>query len=592
MRWIKLGVFLLLIAAVVAASLLFKDPLAERGLEAALEGVFRARAEVDGLHLGLLRGRIEFRSLAVADQQEPMTNLFQLGPTEAEIDLGQLLRRKVVIESVSCSDIRWGTARAASGALPGAEAGAAPPAAKPGGGLALPGLEQLGFDPQALLAAEKAKLKSPAAYEQANASLKDGSERWQARAGSLGQKVDKLGEGVEAIRKIDFRAVKSLDEARRSYEAVEGLAPVLADAQKDLKGATDDFKADFGKLRAGVSGANALLEQDVRYLRSRVSLPEGGLKGAVSALARGVAEKKLGRFSSLAFRALDAAGRMREGGSGSKTKVKPAKSRVARREGRDVPFPTRAYPSFLLESFAFSVRPEGASLAGEIKDLSSNPELWGKPASFRADYSAGGRSVQASGEIDAREAATRAWVQAEGDGLDFALSGLPLIGTAAGSYEFETTADVVRDGVTGRAVVTTGPVRTGEAQDVAGRIVREAIAGARAVTLDIGYRMSGGDFALTLRSNLDDEVSRQLASRLADLKADYQKQAEEELRRSLAPELARAQEQIASLDKTGGRVAALDARADGYRKEIDAKKSEYTAALTRLGGGRLRLPGF
>ncbi len=409
---------------------------------------------------------------------------------------------------------------------------------------------------------------------------------------SLGQKVDKLGEGVAAIQKIDFRAVKSLDEARKSYEAVEGLAPVLADAQKDLAGAGGDFKGDLGKLRAGVSGASALLDQDVRYLRSRVSLPEGGLKGAVSALARGVVEKKLGRFSSLAFRALDAVSRMREGGSGAKAGGKPAKSRVARRAGRDVPFPTRTYPSFLLESFAFSVAPEGASLAGEIKDLSSNPELWGKPVAFRADYRAGGRSLRASGEIDARETATRARVQAEGAGFDFALSDLPLIGTAAGSYGFETTADVARDGVTGKAAVTTGPVRAGEAQGVAGRIVRDAISGAKAVSLDIGYRMSGGDFAMTLGSNLDDEVSRQLASRLADLKADYQKRAEEELRKSLAPELARAQEQMASLDKTGGQVAALDGRTQGYRKEIDAKKAEHTAALTRLGGGRLRLPGF
>ena len=83
-----------------------------------------------------------------------------------------------------------------------------------------------------------------------------------------------------------------------------------------------------------------------------------------------------------------------------------------------------------------------------------------------------------------------------------------------------------------------------------------------------------------------------LASRLADLKADYQKQAEEELRKSLAPQLARAQAQTASLDKTGGQVAALDGRTRGHRKEIDARRSEYMAALTRLGGARFRLPGF
>ncbi len=90
-----------------------------------------------------------------------MTNLFQLGPTEAAINLGQLLRRKVVIESVSCSDIRWGTPRAASGALPEAAAGAAAGGAKSGGGLALPGLEQLGFDPAGAARRRKGEAQEP-----------------------------------------------------------------------------------------------------------------------------------------------------------------------------------------------------------------------------------------------------------------------------------------------------------------------------------------------------------------------------------------------------------------------------------------------
>ena len=99
-------------------------------------------------------------------------------------------------------------------------------------------------------------------------------------------------------------------------------------------------------------------------------------------------------------------------------------------------------------------------------------------------------------------------------------------------------------------------------------------------------------FALTLKSSLDEEIGRQLASRLADLKADYQKQAEAELRKSLAPQITRAQEQLGALGATGGQITSLDGRTEGYRKEIDAKKAEYTAALNRLGGGLLKLPGF
>jgi uncharacterized protein (TIGR03545 family) len=590
MRVIKLVVALVLSGALVGANLLFKDRLAERALEAALEGVFGGRAEVDGLHLSLIRGRVSFDGLAVADKEAPMTNLFQLGPTGAALNVPQLLRRKVVIESVACNDIRWGTPRTVSGALPAAPAGAASSgqsgSAAPGAGLALPGLDALGFDPAALLAREKANLKSPAALEKADASIKQASDKWQERTTSLTQKTDKLADGVATLQKIDFKAVKSVDEARKAYQAVEDLAPVANDLQKEVKSATADLQADSAALRSSVTSANALLDEDVRMIRSRVALPEGGIKGAVSGLARQAAEARLGKFSSLAFRALEAAGKLRENAEDAK------KAPPARRAGRDVPFPTTVYPVFLLKSFAFSVKPEGALLQGEIRDVSSNPELLGRPAAFAATWRSGARTVEARGEIDARESTTRARIEAKGAGMDFDLKGVPWVDTASGTYSFETTADVDKEAVSGKALVTTGTVRTGEARDMAGRVAKDAIAGARAITLDIGYRASGGAFALSLSSNLDDEVGRQLNARLAELKADYQKQAEAQLRKSLAPQLSGMQERLGALDRNGGQLGAIGGRTDGYRKDIDKKKSEYSAALTRLGGDRLKLPGF
>ena len=117
----KAAILAVIIGSLLVFNFLFKDRLAEAGMEAALENVFRARAEAEGVHLSLFRGSLSFESLSVADRDKPMENLFELSRSELRVNIWELLKKRLVIERAVCSGIRLGTPRDSSGALPEAE---------------------------------------------------------------------------------------------------------------------------------------------------------------------------------------------------------------------------------------------------------------------------------------------------------------------------------------------------------------------------------------------------------------------------------------------------------------------------------------
>jgi len=90
----KAALVLIVVGPIVAFSLFFLDSTIERTMEKAMETVFKAQVDIEGTDVSLIKGRISFNSMAVADADNPMTNLFELSSTAFDIDIDQALRRR------------------------------------------------------------------------------------------------------------------------------------------------------------------------------------------------------------------------------------------------------------------------------------------------------------------------------------------------------------------------------------------------------------------------------------------------------------------------------------------------------------------
>lgn len=110
---------IILIAAFILLIVFGFNPLLKLGLEKGGAAAFGAKTEIAGFRLNPFIGNLDIRQLQVANKNAPMTNLFEVGAFRLSLNTEQLFYKRVNIERATIENIRLGTPRKTSGALPG-----------------------------------------------------------------------------------------------------------------------------------------------------------------------------------------------------------------------------------------------------------------------------------------------------------------------------------------------------------------------------------------------------------------------------------------------------------------------------------------
>ncbi|MBO4546929.1 MAG: hypothetical protein J5700_05045, partial [Treponema sp.] len=106
------------VAAVVLAVIIFKNPLAKKGMTMGMQKVFGARTDIARVNVEILKATVTVNGLQQANANEPMKNLFEIEKTEIKFNLTEALRGKFDAQNIEVTGLKIGTDRTYSGALP------------------------------------------------------------------------------------------------------------------------------------------------------------------------------------------------------------------------------------------------------------------------------------------------------------------------------------------------------------------------------------------------------------------------------------------------------------------------------------------
>ncbi len=109
--------FSVIVALVLVFAIFIKNPLAESLSENALEKVFGATVNIDSMRISILKGGVKFKRLQVADENNLEYNLFEVGRTNFKFSRRAFFLKKFVVSSMVCKDISWDTKRKHPGKL-------------------------------------------------------------------------------------------------------------------------------------------------------------------------------------------------------------------------------------------------------------------------------------------------------------------------------------------------------------------------------------------------------------------------------------------------------------------------------------------
>jgi uncharacterized protein (TIGR03545 family) len=541
-NFLPLGIAAVVVAALVVFAAFFANPLLERALEAGLEAVFEARVEADNFRLSLLKFEAAMDGLTIADRDRPMKNLLQFSRMAVRLKPQAILRGKVYIEEIRADAIRFGTARAVSGALPDK-----PPKEKPVREKASspPLVDLRNFDAMALLNQEFDKLKTPRLYDDAIGAYDTAAEKWKGQADGARQKAGELRAQAQPLLALNINDYRSLDRetierVRTVVEQVTTLVHSVEEAADQVNGMVSEIQADINTASGLVRDAGNAVNADLAHLRSYLDLGSGAAMEVLEPVVRDILADSAEAYLDLGLRALEVLEKVKAAQAQQPKTARAPKEKAVKFTGRDVAFPTRAYPRFYLGTLAADVlTPNDWHWGFDLEGVSSDPDLSGKPTTLKLSLEeAGGglqRAVAFNGLADFRSNAEERFnADFRGEGFPVSL-GAQLSSIGIGGYNADASFELALAGFAGGGFTGGGNISLAGSQlrdpsNTLAQAVGEAMVEVRSLDLGLKYEHSVSEedhFSVTTN------IGSLVADAMKKIAAQYIRRAEEELERVL-----------------------------------------------------------
>ena len=516
MNWIKkAALYRLLGGAFLLWLLVFFlfDPVLKFALVKAGQTAAGAKVEISSLKTKWLAGTLELRGIRIADKNQPMKNLVEFSRAEFALDVGQALRGKAVIREAALEGLRIGTPRRTSGALRrgqksselelAVEKTVAPVEHATAG-------EAVQAKSNAVGTVDASKLQGLKKLDEAKAKSAEIQARWKGKsaetqdiakqAQAIADDLKTLGGGGDAFGKIQRAAA----DQKKIKELISRV-----DSQRD------QAKKDLAQVADALKEADALRGKDVNGLLSAAGMPTLDSQD----LARRLLGAQTAARLSTALHWMRWA---RERAAARKAAASAAPPAPRRRSGIDVEFPRpHAYPQYLLEDAKLtgtledSFMGQAMGLSGDLKGVTSNPDLYGKPATLTlSGNAAGGAAMKLYGELDQQDDPVGVLLKLDGSG--FSLAGAALgdaqigAGVSAGTAKVSGELRSVGDEWKGEVLVAAYGVRLEpkvSLSGAAGGLVSNALKSLNAFNVRVGISGKESDLKLAFSSNIGDVVA-------------------------------------------------------------------------------------
>jgi uncharacterized protein (TIGR03545 family) len=359
-------------AFVIIFFTIFANPLLGKALEMGLEAAFEAKADVQSFRLSLIRFRISIGGITVANRDSPMTNLFQLGKIVISLKPEAVLRGKIYIEEIRADNIRFGTERTRSGAIPGK-----PPkdkTEKPKSD-APPLIDLKNFDAAALLEQEYDKLNTPKLYDDAINAYNDTAAKWKEQTEKTTARVQEVSTASQTVMNLNVNSLRDADSIRKAIQDVNNAINTVQAATSEVTTVVNGLEADINTAQRLEANARNSLSNDINLLKSYIDLGSGAAFSSVEPFIRDILSDAAEQYINYGVIALDILGDLKANFLDKPKEEKPKKERKVVFKGRDVHYPIVSYPAFYLGIMASDVTIGEWNYPFELANISSDPDL-------------------------------------------------------------------------------------------------------------------------------------------------------------------------------------------------------------------------
>ena len=611
---VPLIVTLAFIAAIPICFTMFKNIIIKKAITATCEKIFEAKCDIEKVDFKFFDSSLKIKKIEIANKNDYMKNLVDIGSITLDFDLGQLLRKRFVADELSVLDVNSGTERKTSGELPPkkqkkikkekAKTEKEASESKLGKVLAekkataASSLEQNitglfnQFNPETLMNTYYAQLQTPAISKQVQEQVPQIVAKWQAKPAEVQKTVDELQKSVNDIVSFDFNSVQNNPlKIKEFIETIDSTKKNLEKVKSDANGVLNSFNADIAEadnLRKTVQDA---VTHDMNFANAEInkikSLNISDGTKLISGMFENVACDVLGKYYPYAVKGVDYLLEMKakQASQPKKEKAKKEKKQkytVKRAAGRDIFYRQDKVPALWIKKMAGS----GPNFYAQATDIASNQDIINKPA--KIDFNMDLYNLQHTAKlvVDFRTNTSEPLIRA-----DYGLKNIPLnipaekFGAYPGvpAFDAKCAVDAILkifddEGfeITGKGLLTDLKITTAPFEpEYASKIYSNVMGRINTVRASVtsGFTMSGG-LKMLLDSDADVQVINSLKKEMEAQLAEIKNKLKDELTKKINEASGGALGQFGSLDDIKNKLTGSLGQANDYEKKLNQKRSE------------------
>ncbi len=611
---VPLIVTLVFIAAIPVCFITFKNVIVKYALTTVCETIFEAKCDIQHVDFKLLDSSLKVRKVEIANKNDYMKNLVDIGSITVDFDLGQLLRKRFVADELSVLDVNSGTERKTSGELPPKKAKrlwrkkdkAKKNASETKLGQVL--IEKKAtaaasleknitglfnqFNPETLMNTYYAQLQTPELSKQVQEQIPQIIAKWQAKPAEIQKTVDELQKSVNDIMAFDYGSVQNNPlKIKEFIETLDSTYKNIDKVKNDANSVLNSFNADIAEADALRKSVQNAVTHDMNFATSEInkikSLNISDGTKLISGMFENVACDVLGKYYPYATQGVDYLLELKsKQASNPKTekseKAKKQKYSVKRAPGRDIFYRQDKVPSLWIKKMAGS----GPNFFAQATDIASNQDLINKPAKIDFNMDLYNLKHTAKLVVDFRTDTKEPLIRA-----DYGLKNIPLnipaekFGAYPGvpSFDAKCAVDAILkifddEGfeITGKGLLTDLKISTVPFEpEYASKIYSSVMSRINTVRADItsGFTVSNG-LNMNLNSDADVQVLNSLRKEMEAQLAGIKDNLKAELTKRINEASGGALGQFGSLDDIKSKLTGSVTTANGYEKQLTQKRSE------------------
>ena len=618
-NFVPLIVTIAFIIAIPVCFTIFKNVIIKKALTTACEYVFEAKTDIEQVDFKFLDSSLKIKKIEIANKNDYMKNLVDIGSITVDFDLAQLLKKRFVADELSVLDVNSGTDRKTSGELPPkkekkikkskAKAEKAASESKFGKALsdkkavASNSLEQNisglfnQFNPETLMQNYAAQLQTPAISKQVQEQIPQIVAKWQAKPAEVQKTVDDLQKSVNEILSFDFNSVQNNPlKIKEFIESLDSTYKNIDKVKNDANTVLTGFNADIAEadgLRKSVQNA---VTHDMNFANSEISKIKSlnisdGTK-LISGMFENVACDVLGKYYPYAQKGVDYLLEMKakQATQPAKEKTKKEKKQkysVKRAPGRDIFYRQDKVPSLWIKKMAGS----GPNFFAQATDIASNQDIINKPA--KIDFNMDLWSLQHTAKlvVDFRTETSEPLVRA-----DYGLKNISLnipaekFGDYPGvpSFDSKCAVDAVLkifddEGfeLSGKGLLTNLKISTVPFEpEYASKIYSNVMGRVNTVRAEVNSAFTDSDgLRLNMTSDADVQVINSLKKEMEAQLAGIKDNLKAELTKKINEASGGALGQFGALDDIKSKLTGSIGQANSYEKQLTQKRSEAEKQL-------------